>query len=118
MRSKKPSQTQRVELLFDTNAPVPSGCYAQITERSRRGFRIGHLCIVDHPEEWTVVGLRISERFVWEGRKRGRDFASASDPPFVDEIVKREQDVSLTVHYVGRLKKGRLFHGTILGVAA
>jgi len=123
VRSKtKERPARRVRMPIVTDCVVPPYASAQITERSRHSFRPERL-LLDHPKEWVVNQLQIARQSAWRGHARGGDFAvtpraSFVWAPFVNKVVRRGQDVVLVVTYVGRLKRGRPFRGTIVGSAA
>ena len=97
---------RRVQLSFNTKVLLYPGAIAQITAHVRRDVYVERLRITDRPKDWHVSSLHIGDHLVWKGSKRPPTFA------------RRGQAVALIVSYVGQRKKGRLFHGTLLGVAA
>jgi hypothetical protein len=120
MKPKKKSRpSRRVQMTIDTHDfPIPPDTFAQITEPSRRRFRPERLRITDHPREWSVTGLRIGKRLVWDGHAQGSAFAkTVLWAPLIGEVVKRGENVALLVSYRGRLKNGRPFRAVITGGA-
>jgi hypothetical protein len=117
-RRKKAARTDRRVLvpLNTGSVELSPGASAQITARAVCTFAPELFYIMRNPAAWIVHELRINRRPVWNGDVPGGLFRPTTMWTFfVDQIVKRGQEIVLVVTYRGRAKKGCPFSSVIVG---